>query len=320
MIRSNRQQYAAVALMMAAIVAVSLVITSFTGVTKHSHSKLHIVATFFPVYVAALQVTDGVSSCEVINLTPAHTGCLHDYQLTPDNMITLTGADVLILNGAGAESFLDSALKLYPSLDVIDTSKGVSILRNSLSLGSSADASADSNGELYNEHIWTSPTRYIQQIENLRDGLIKVDPNHAADYRANAAAYIEKIKTVRQQLIDAAAALPTKACITFHDSLVYFADELGLTTIASISMGEESSVSASELANASKAAAKAGSVLLFYDSQYDTEYTSVGADVKYSRILVLDSAVTEKSNKAEDKNAWLDAMRYNLEQLKEAAK
>lgn len=317
MIHSDRNRYAAVALLMAGIVAVSAIVTLFTGVTRRNDSRLRIVATFYPVYVAALQVTDGVDSCDVINLTPAHTGCLHDYQLTPDNMITLTGADVLVLNGAGAESFLDHVRSQYPDLAVIDTSQGIPLIENSHS--EPAVQSGSHEEELYNSHIWTSPTRYIKQVENLRDGLIKIDPQHEATYRANAAAYIVKIEEVRKELLDAAAALPAKACITFHDSLVYFAKELGLNTIASISMGEETGVSASDLAAASKAAAKAGSVLLLYDSQYETEYTSVRNGAKFSRILVLDTAVSDKDYEANDKNAWLDAMSYNVKILKEAA-
>lgn len=310
MIYSDKKRAAAVALMMAGIVLLSALITAFTGVTKREDNRFRIVATFYPVYVAALNVADGVENTQVVNLTPAQTGCLHDYQLSPDNMITLTGADVLVLNGAGAESFLDHARQQFPNLPVIDTSVGIPLLENS----GADDTEFHDQEELYNEHIWVSPSCYIKQVENLSDGLSKIDPAHAEKYRSNASSYIEKIEAVRNELLDAVAALPTKDCITFHNSLTYFAEDLGLNPVASLTMGEESGVSAADLANAGEAAKAAGKILLLYDSQYPTEYTYVADGTSFSRILTLDTAVSSNHHK-NDKTAWLDAMQSDANVL-----
>lgn len=300
------------ALMMAGIVLFAALITAFTGVTRRNDNQFRIVASFYPIYVAALNVADGVDNTQVVNLTPAQTGCLHDYQLSPDNMITLTGADVLVLNGAGAESFLNNAKRQFPDLPVVDTSDGIPLLET----GEEPENNSDSSDsvELYNEHIWVSPARYKKQVENLRDGLAKIDPDHAETYRFNAAAYIAKIDAVKQDLIKAAEALPTKECITFHDSLTYFAEDLGLHPAAALRMGEESGVSAADLAAAGDAASAAGKILLLYDSQYPTEYTYVANGAAFSRILVMDTAVMAKRYH-EDKNAWLDAMQENVNTL-----
>lgn len=307
---SGKKSAAAVALMMAGLVLLSACITAFTGVTKREKGRFRIVATFYPVYVAALNVADGVDNVQVVNLTPAQTGCLHDYQLSPDNMITLTGADVLVMNGAGAESFLDRARARFPDLPVIDTSAGISLLENS----GADDGAFQDQEELYNEHIWTSPTNYIRQVENLRDGLSKIDPTHADRYSSNAAEYIEEIKAIRGRLLDAVAALPTKDCITFHNSLTYLAEDLGLHPVAALTMGEESGVSAADLANAGEAAKASGAILLLYDSQYPTEYTYVADGAAFSRILTLDTAVSSDQHR-EDKTAWLDAMQSDADAL-----
>lgn len=310
MIHSEKQRAAAIALLMAGIVLLSAIITAFTGVTKREDNRFRIIATFYPVYVAALNVADGVENTQVVNLTSSQTGCLHDYQLSPDNLITLTGADVLVLNGAGAESFLDHARKQFPNLPVVDTSYGVSLLENS----GADDADFHDVEELYNEHIWVSPSRYIQQVENLRDGLSKIDPKHAEEYHSNAEVYISKIKAVREKLLDAVAALPTKECITFHNSLSYLADDLGLHPVAALAMGEESGVSAADIAAAGNAAKAAGKILLLYDSQYPTEYTYVADGASFSRILTLDSAVSGIHHH-QDKTSWLDAMQSNADVL-----
>ncbi len=93
------------------------------------------------------------------------------------------------------------------------------------------------------------------------------------------------------QLQEASAALSFRDCITFHDSVVYLADDLGLTVAASLSIGEESGIAASEAAEAQEAAARAGRVWLLYDGQYPVEYAYVGDRAEESRAVVLNTAV-----------------------------
>ena len=102
MTRSTRI-YGKVALLMAGILAASVLLTLAVGVDRRPAGKTRIVASFYPVYIAALNLADGVEGVEVVSLTGPTTGCLHDYQLSPDNRITLSGASLLAVNGAGAE-------------------------------------------------------------------------------------------------------------------------------------------------------------------------------------------------------------------------
>lgn len=305
----GKRVYAQVALLMAGIVALSAVITLLTGTAQRGKEKTRIVASFYPVYVAALNLTQGIGDVELISLTGPQTGCLHDFQLSPDNMITLAEADVLVINGAGAEAFLDDARSRFPELPVVDTSAGISLLE-------SGHAHEHEDGEIHeelvNEHIWTSPSRYYRQVENLRDGLCEADPAHAAQYRDNAAQYLAEIGEIRAAFADTAASLPFDGCILFHESLRYFADDLGLTPLASLPIGEDAGVSAADLAAAQQAAAAAGQVWLLYDSQYDLAYEYLADSAADGRILQLDMGVVGD----ESPDAWLNAMRENLRKLR----
>ena len=68
-----------IALLMAAIVAVSAAVTAFTGTDGKKKARLRVAASFYPVYIAALNLTDGVEGVETLSLTQPQTGCLHDY-------------------------------------------------------------------------------------------------------------------------------------------------------------------------------------------------------------------------------------------------
>ena len=50
--------------------------------TAAGAAPLRIVTSFYPVYIATLNVAKDVPGVEVVNLTPPLTGCLHDYQMT----------------------------------------------------------------------------------------------------------------------------------------------------------------------------------------------------------------------------------------------
>lgn len=312
MTRSTRI-YGKVALLMAGILAASVLLTLAVGVDRRPAGKTRIVASFYPVYIAALNLADGVEGVEVVSLTGPTTGCLHDYQLSPDNRITLSGASVLAVNGAGAESFLDGVLAQSPDLPVVDTSAGVPLIESGEHHEHEGHDHSEQEEVFYNEHIWTSPERYRRQVENLRDGLCRHDPAHAKQYEENAAAYIRQIEVIGGRLKAAAASLPFKTCVTFHDSLSYMAADWGLTVAASLSIGEESGVSAADLAQAEQQAKAAGQILLLYDSQYPVEYAYVGASARESRVLALRTGVSGDPVPS----AWLDAMTYNLSLLEE---
>lgn len=304
----RHKQIGAAVVIMALIAAAAILLTYLSDNANRHNSRLNIVASFYPVYSASLRVTQGVKGVKVSNLTPGSTGCLHNYQLTPDNMVTLKNADILIKNGLGMESFLDD-IEFSPRIGILDTSEGAQLIGEE-------DRDRDHDHGDYNQHIWMGPSNYIKQIENIRDFLIKADPEYAKLYENNAQNYIAEIEDLKNRLIAAVRELPTRDCIIFHDSLCYFASELGLNPIASLSLDESSAVSAGKLAEASETAQKAGRVILLYDSQYDAEYNSVAAAASLVRVLKLDTAVV---GKGKDDDAWLDAMRNNLEEIREAA-
>lgn len=97
---------------------------------QRNDKKMTIVTSFYPMYIVALNLTDGMDNVEVVNLTENAGGCLHDYQLTTNDMKTLEHADIFITNGGGMESFTEDVIKGYPDLKVVDSSVGIELLEN----------------------------------------------------------------------------------------------------------------------------------------------------------------------------------------------
>lgn len=302
-----KHPYRKSALLMALIAAVSLGISSFTYRPLKTDDTVTVTAAFYPMYTAALQIVGDADGVTVQCLTAPTSGCLHDYQLSPSEMLTLTNTDILLLNGAGAESFLTAALSSLTHLVCIDSSVGID-LKHAESDGHHHDHHHE--GETLNSHLWTSPSLYAQQIKTLRDGLCNADPARATIYTENANAYLQKINALIQR---ANAVSLTDTAILFHDSAVYFADSCHLTVGAVLPAETESGLSAAQLTEAASAITNKRA-LFICDDQYPVHTDLLSPYAASFSVLSLDTAVTPKSGVA-DAERWLQAMNHNLTQL-----
>lgn len=278
----------------AAIFAVSLL-----GICGANAKPLEILTSFYPMYVSTLNVVGDIPGVDVKCLTPEVVGCLHDYQLTPGDMKTITGADIFVANGAGMESFIDKALKQAPSLKLVDASRGIKL--------------ADDN-----PHVWVSISGAIQQVKNIADGLAKADPAHADLYKNNAAAYIAKLETLRSEMHTALDGLKNRDIITFHEAFPYFASEFNLNIAGVIEREPGSEPNAKELADTVETVKKLKIHALFAELQYPAKCAKVIERETGVPVSVLDPVVTGPRETAKARDAYLAAMRKNLNVLRKA--
>ena len=97
-------------------------------INEEKKEELVIVTSFYPMYVATLNIVDGIDGITVINLTENQTGCVHDYQLTTKDMREIVDADIAIMNGGEMETFMEKVIADYPKLNVIIASEGIELL------------------------------------------------------------------------------------------------------------------------------------------------------------------------------------------------
>ena len=77
------------------------------------------------MYVINVNIVGAAPDVTITCLAKPTTGCLHDYQLTPGDLVALTKADVFVANGAGMEAFLDKAINQVPGLKVVEAAAGI---------------------------------------------------------------------------------------------------------------------------------------------------------------------------------------------------
>lgn len=100
------------------------------------------------------------------------------------------------------------------------------------------DGHAHAHGE-FDPHVWLDPKRAIEQVENIRDGLIAADPDGEAEYTANADAFIAELETLDADITEKLAPFEGQTFVVFHDFAAYFADSYGLQSETLVEIPEE---------------------------------------------------------------------------------
>ncbi|WP_026072437.1 metal ABC transporter solute-binding protein, Zn/Mn family [Nodosilinea nodulosa] len=208
--------------------------------------ELQVITTILPI----TEFTKAVAGdrAEVTQLLPNNVGP-HDYQARPEDAQRLANADVLVENGLDLEEFLDDLVTNAGSTDlkIIDSSEGIATISNEDVEGDDhAHAEGEEHAEEgdhhhgeFNPHIWLDPERAVQQVENIRDGLIAADPEGEAEYKANAAAYIAKLQQLDQEFSQQLQPFAGKTFVTYHDFAPYFAQRYNLNAEFLVGIPEE---------------------------------------------------------------------------------
>lgn len=262
---------------------------------------LTIVTSFYPMYIEAINVARDVPGVKVVNMTQPATGCLHDYQLKPDDLKTLSEAQIFIVNGAGMEAYMDKVVNQLPDLKIVDASKGIPLIKED---GEEGD----------NPHVWVSISNAIQQVKNIGLQLAALDPEHAAQYSANTAAYADDLEALRIEMHQALDDAKMRDIITFHEAFPYFAREFNLNIVAVIEREPGSEPSAAELAETIETVLKSKIEALFAEPQYPAKAAETIGRETGAKVFILDPAVMGTM----EPDAYLKTMEANMKTLEEA--
>ena len=236
------------------LLLILLLLLSACGSPKQSsqeeESSLNIVAATYPIYLFASEVTKGVDGVTVIPLVNQQLSCLHNYTLSVNDMKTLEGADLLLLNGAGLDAFLESIPLSQEKTVVIDCSANIEPLYTS---GHSHDQDAEhegeeadhaEDGESVDPHFWMDPARAAVMVDNIAAALADFDPTHGDQYKANGEAAVTALQEAKAQMAARLENLLSRELITFHDGFSYFADAFDLTILMAVEEEEGQEASA----------------------------------------------------------------------------
>ena len=160
----------------------------------------------------------------------------HVYQPSTSDAKAVAGADVIFVNGMGFETWSEA---------LIETSGGDA----TVFVATEGVEPVLVDGEV-DPHAWNALTNGVIYVKNIAAGMAKVDSANSDAYRANADAYISKLRALHDEASAEFAALPddSRTVVTAHDAFGYLADAYGLNFLAPVGIDTEAEPSAKEMA------------------------------------------------------------------------
>ena len=262
-----------------------------------------ILATTLPVYEFTTIICAD-TPLRVGLLVNENISCLHDYTLQVSQMRMIEAAEIIVINGAGLESFLDDVLPATGSL--IDSSVNCHLL----------EACQNTQEHMHEHHhdvdphIWLSPENAKIMAQNICTGLTKAYPQHTSIFASNLANLITELDTLKAYGEETLGDLPCRELITFHDGFAYLAESFDLTILEAIEEESGSEASAQELKHM---------INLVNDHHLPAVFTEQNGSVSAADVICAETGISAYSlSMAMADGSYFDAMYHNINTIKEA--
>lgn len=275
--------------------------------TNKENEKLKIVTSFYPIYVSTLNVVDNMDNVEVINLTQTVGGCLHDYQLLPQDMVELETADVLIVNGGGMEEFLDKVINSYPDLKIIYASDEIEFIEEK-----HHQADEHEEHQYVNSHVWLSIDNNIKQVENITKGLSTIDKVNSEKYKNNANKYILELNNLKEESKKQLAEIKNKNIITSNETFSYFMNDMDINIAMNLEDEIGVNPNTGDIARTIENMSKLNIDAIISDSQEENNFAKTISNETGIKVYELNPVVKGENNKDE----YIKIMKDNINILK----
>ena len=182
-----------------------------------AEAKFKVVTTFTVIQDIAQNVAGDAATVESITKPGAE---IHEYEPTPKDIVKAQSADLILWNGLNLERWFERFFQNIKEKPAVVVTEGITPL--SIYEGPYKDAP--------NPHAWMSPSNALIYVENIKNALVKYDPQNADTYQKNAAAYAEKIKQLDKPLREKLAQIPAdqRWLVTSEGAFSYLAKDYDL--------------------------------------------------------------------------------------------
>lgn len=299
---------------------ISVLLSVGFGKKNEDEEGLLVVTSFYPVYIAARNVTDGIDGVTVQQLSQPSGGCVHDYQLTTQDMLLLEKADIFIINGAGMENYLSDVMERYPELDIVDSSDGTMVYESEGGHTHGEDTGhvheEDEHDHEDNAHIWMDMDNYCIQIGNIGNALAQYDNAHKQQYQQNEQNYVNKVQKLKEEGCKQLSEAADNRAVSTHEAFSYFVHNFGWSIGYTINMDENTSLSAAQVGEVVDAVNDEGIAYVLTEQTYGMRLSEALEQETEAETVILDTLVSGEDNP----DAYLEGMRNNIKALWEVAK
>lgn len=224
----------------------------------------------------------------------------HDFQLRPSQAAALADAGLVVWAGPQMSPWLDRTLEgigTVPQLRLLEAEgthlQAFGATHDDHDHDAEHDAENDAAhdeghddqaevGEAHDHsgmdpHAWLDPANGAVWLEVIAAELGRIDPEHAAAYRANAEAGKAGIAALDRDLAAELTPLQGRPFVVFHDAYGYFTAHYGLTLAGAVAYGDATSAGAAHLRDLQQTAGSEA-LCLFPEAGHDPKLLSQMAE------------------------------------------
>ena len=162
----------------------SLSVIALGLATLQAEAKFKVVTTFTVIQDIAQNVAGDAATVESITKPGAE---IHEYEPTPKDIVKAQSADLILWNGLNLERWFERFFQNIKDKPAVVVTEGITPL--SIYEGPYKDAP--------NPHAWMSPSNALIYVENIKNALVKYDPQNAGTYQKKCSSVCRKNQTAR---------------------------------------------------------------------------------------------------------------------------
>ena len=229
----------------------------------------------------------------------------HSFEPSPGDVAKITESDILIINGAGFEEWLEDIITgANEKIIIVECSKGLKNRKG-------------------DPHFWLDPNLVKVYVQNIRDALIESDPQGKDLYNKNAEEYTARLIELDRWIAEAVKKIPEdkRLLVTNHESFGYYADRYGFKVIGTIIPGSSSasSPSAKEISELIEKIKATGAKAIFLETGSDPKIANQIARETNIKIVteLYTHSITEPDGPAP---TYIDMIEFNTNEIVESLK
>ena len=301
------------------LIPLAMVATIYTGrpaiQDRQEQEKITIVASFYPLYEFASRVVG--DRAEVSGLVPGGVEP-HDWEPTAEDVSRVRAADVLVINGAGFETWADDMeVKV-----VVNTSEGIEFSykkENEAGTGEHGHEVDEVAGGIgVNPHIWLDPMLAKHQIDKIRDVMARSDPANADYYNQNADRFTAELESLDAFIRSELASCGKLDFIVFHDAFAHFSERYGLRQHSIHGVSPEGEILPQTMQQIIELANEFDINVIYSEDLIDSRLAdTIAYEIPDGKVLVL-SPIEGIGNEEQAAGiGYIDKMKQNIANLKE---
>ena len=163
-------------------------------------------------------------------------------------------------------------------------------------------------------HIWLNPNNAIKIVKKVNKELNLYFPENSKIYDENASKFINKIKNLKEELVNELAPIKDKPFIVFHDAYQYFEKTFELNAVGSVALEGDIASSPKQISFIKEKIKESNASCVFQEPQFDTKLVKIVVEGTNAEIGTLDPLGV---NITGDKDFYLQLLRNMSKSLKE---